>query len=296
MISFDKQKIKLISFSENAEKEFYGLYLKTDNDVKVLFNIDNVDVLLPYIGLSKYRFRKGIGTKGIVMRLFFIEKKNNNFVFGLYTIKNRRLKRSNKTIKIPSEEVKYIYPFITSPMIKSDKLEWYDDFIIFPYEIGNRQPVKEETLQKESPVIYNYLLSNRSILEDESVYNKRIQNKKTFYGVIRVGEYTFRDCFVAIRDNTKLVAQVVKKIKTPWGEEKIPIFDNHISYLSENVDREPLDYQECEKIMKVLNSSSVKAFIENYYDLRSIGSRFPIKIEEIIKNESDLQKLINEVP
>jgi len=126
----------------------------------------------------------------------------------------------NSELVLDRRELKYIYPLVLSPDITDDGLSWSENYIIFPYEYGNKQPVEEEKLKKEAPNLYNYLNSHKKDIMRQSQYNKRIQNVKEFYGVIRVGLYTYSKFFVAIRDNTKLVACLVEWIKTHWGEKE----------------------------------------------------------------------------
>lgn len=244
-------------------------------------NEEDMKTLEKYVGKSKLNFRKGIGYKGAIQRLYFKKMEKNFAIFNLYKKSNRKLVVSENILKVPRKELKYIYPLVLSPDITNKGLRWGKNYIIFPYKYGELQPIKEDKFKQEAPTLYNYLQAHRTELLAESSYNQRIQKKGEFYGVIRVGKYSYNNCFVAIRDNTKLIACVVRKIETDWGKKKNPIFDNHISYISYNVNNKKLTYKRAKTIANALNSKLVRQFIEGFFDARSIGSRLPIMIEKI---------------
>ena len=62
--------------------------------------------------------------------------------------------------------------------------------------------------------------------------NGRIQNNKEYYALLRMGEYSFFEDFVVIRDNSKFVSCHVGKIKTHWNTFVTQIFYGHVSYIS----------------------------------------------------------------
>jgi hypothetical protein len=151
-------------------------------------------------------------------------------------------------------------------------MHWSENYIIFPYEYGEKQPVSQDRLEKMAPNLYSYLLSVKESLMRQSRYNKRIQNVKEFYGVIRVGKYTYSDIFVAVRDNAKLSPCIVSKIETHWGECKNPIFDGHVSYVAVG------SIEEAEYLVSKLKDKKVEKIISKLFDARSIGTRLPINI------------------
>ena len=205
-------------------------------------------------------------------------------IFIGFKKQNRRLVPcKEKKIVINRRELKFIYPLILSPHLQEKKLGWKNDYIIFPYEFNNRKPIPEARLKKIAPNIYNYFQANKEILLDRSKYNDRIQKNEEFYGLIRVGLYTYGKYFVAIRDNTKLSPTIISKIKTHWGEEKTPIFDNHVSYISVRPDGQFITKEEADYITKKLRERKVRFIVENLFDSRSISSRLPIKIEDYYK-------------
>jgi hypothetical protein len=257
-----------------SETELTGVhaFYDTNNPIVILDDISIYD-LKNLIGKMEYRFRKGVGYKGEYYRLKFKEKSNGKCIFYRYKKVGNKLKiDENSTLALNIEDLKYIYPLVLAPDLKDDGIHWSENYIIFPYEYGEKQPVSQDRLKVVSPNLYNYLFSIRESLMQQSQYNKRIQNTKEFYGVIRVGKYTYSDIFVAIRDNTKLSPCVVGKIKTHWEEYKNPIFDNHISYVAVE------SMEEAEYLVNRLKDEKVSKLISKLFDARSIGVRLPINI------------------
>jgi hypothetical protein len=189
-----------------SETELTGVHVfyDTNNPILVLDDI-SIDDLKNLIGKMEYRFRKGVGYKGEYYRLKFKEKSNGKYVFYRYKKVGNRLKiDENSTLTLNAEDLKYIYPLVLAPDLKDDGMHWSGNYIIFPYEYGEKQPISQDRLKETAPNLYDYLFSIKESLMHQSQYNRRIQNTNEFYGVIRVGKYTYSDIFVAIRDNTKL--------------------------------------------------------------------------------------------
>ncbi len=262
------------------EKEISAVQIFTyiNNPIIILDGLE-VEDIKENIGKCDYRFRKGVGYVGEVHRLVYKGHNSGEYVFLGFSKEKRRLRvNEEKKLTLKKEELKYIYPLVVSSDLK-DKFEWSKNYIIFPYKYGEKQPVDKKTLQKEALNLYNYLLENEKKLIEQSCYNKRIQNIKEFYGVIRVGNYTYGNYFVAIRDNTSISPCVVGKIKTDWCEEKNPIFDNHIFYAT--VDSEDEAKYLCDR----LKDHVIEKLVKVMFDERSIGCRFPFKIPKYKKSE-----------
>ena len=255
---------------------------KNNNNFTIIPTKDYIEKINPYVGELEYNFRKGVGSKGEVFRLKFIKDIDNTYaVFKLYKKVKNRLEVSDKYLKL---EKNFIKPYVISPMINDYECKWDNLYHIFPYYEGDKKPLDEKVLKEKAPEIYKYLLSKYNILKSSSSYNIRIQNTKEFYGIIRVGYYSYSDHFVAIRDNTKLTASYIGKIKTHWGEYKVPLLDNHISYISEKKGTNDfISRKEAKYIINILNNKFVKYYVENSSDLRSIGTKFPIKITKYKK-------------
>jgi len=261
----------------DTKKTCIQLNLKNQNPIVVL-DIPQEE-FIEHIGKCEYKFRKGIGIKGEVQRLKFIKKIDDKVsLFHPYKKKNNGRKLYVDESKKIQLETKYIYPYVLSPHLTDDGLKWNEDktYVIFPYIEGEKQPISRDKLQKEAPLLFNYLKQNRDKLIKQSSYNQRVQNTQEFYGVIRVGIYTYSDCFVAIRDNTRLSPCIVKKLKTDWGEEKIPLFDGHISYISQRPDDKFINCEEAKYIWKKLKKS--EHIVLKIFNSRSISSKLPVKL------------------
>lgn len=265
------------------EKEIEGthIFYETNNPIVILEDI-SIDDLKKLIGKMEYKFRKGIGYKGEYYRLKFKEMYDEKYIFYRYKkVKNKLKVDEYSTLILSVKDLEYIYPLVLAPDLKNDGMEWSENYIIFPYEYGEKQPVSQDKLKKTSPNLYNYIFSIRESLTQQSQYNKRIQNTNEFYGAIRVGEYTYSNLFVAVRDNTKLSPCMVGTIKTHWGEDKNPIFDNHISYVRVE------SIEEAEYLINKLKDEKIKKIVSKIFDARSIGTRLPFNIPKYQSKEKN---------
>ncbi len=260
----------------------YAMPLRTNinNNYLIVNNLKKIIKYKKLIGSCEYKFRKGVSVK-YQMRLKFVSLANNqnNGLFYSYIKKGNRLYvDTHQKIEL---ELKYIKPFVTAPMLKD---KWQNDYCICPYEDNEKTPIPLEILKKQAPLIAKYLLDNEKKLSQGSNYNKRVQNISTFYGILRMGKYIYNNIFVCIRDNTDLSPTKITKIKTHWGNECSPLFDNHISYISEVLDNNDkhvrfIDDDEADYILSILTNKDVQYIIINSQDGRSISSRLPINIK-----------------
>lgn len=254
---------KLISFEKyTSENNFLELKEK-----------EKIEDYEKYIGNCQYQFRKGVEAKA-PMRFVFAENIDKETAYFYPMVKNRKLYEVDKNRKIKLEK-RFLAPFITSPMLKNN---WENLYVVLLYETGKKQPLELEKVKELAPNIYNWLELNKKELKNGSDYNSRIQNKP-YWGLLRIGEYTFKERFVCIRDNTSLSPKIITKIKTHWNEMKTPIFDGHISYISygKNIN-EVISKEESEYIFNILNKKEVTEIILNSQSSRSISSNIPIKI------------------
>lgn len=249
---------------------------KNDNNFTRIKNRNEIQKINKIIGINEYTFRKGVDAQA-PMRLTFIRNINDEEAeFFIWSSEKHRLKQTKSTIVL---EKKYIKPFITAPMIKKNSLNWNQIYIICPYD-DNKTPLSISELKKKAPKTAAYLSKKEHQLSNRSSFNKRIQNNKEYYALLRIGNYSFANNFVVIRDNSKFVSCVVTKIKTGWGEWKTPIFDGHVSYISER-EKGTINFiseKEATYINSILNLDICSSYIINSTSLRSIGTRFMIKI------------------
>lgn len=294
---YKKNKSQLFNNNDNWDnlknnfsvENKFALPLKTKihNNFLIVNNEHESKELLPLIGECEYQFRKGVT---IPYQMIVEYKENKDDKIGIFhpykKYGNKIIVDNNTCIEL---EFDFIKPFIKSPMLKENLLDWSNLYAICPYEEGENKPMSNSKLKNKAPLIYNYLENICEELGKGSKFNKRVQNFDEYYGIIRMGSYVWRDNFVCIRDNTKLAANYIGKIKTAWGTDITPLFDNHISYISEvnnDNDNRGISIDEADYILKILKDEKVNKIIINSQDSRSISSRLPIKIELYDKKNS----------
>ena len=249
---------------------------ENNNNFTSLENVELKERITKIVGENEYAFRKGVDAQA-PMRLTF--KRNvNETEAEFYTWKKDgfRLRQTNNTVIL---ETKFIKPFVSAPMIEKNQINWKGDYVICAYK-GTKIPVSMDVLRREAPKTATYLSQHEIELSNRSSYNQRIQNNKEFYALLRMGDYSFFEDFVVIRDNSKFVSCHVGKIKTNWNTLVTPIFDGHVSYISEKVrgNSEGITFDEAEYINAILNMNVCELYIINSVSLRSIGTRFNIRI------------------
>lgn len=254
-----------------------------NNNFLITQNIERAKYLKSLIGKCEYQFRKGVNVP-YAMRLVFVDfaKDKKRGIFYPYAKIGRRLKLdTSKKIEL---EFDFIKPFVSAPMLSDDKTkQWSNDYCICAYERGAKKPLSEERLQILAPYTYKYLKDIEDSINKGSQFNKRVQNFDEFYGILRMGIYVYSDTFVCIRDNTRLAPTLFTKLKTHWKKLESPLFDNHISFISEvlvNKKHERfIDLAEAKYILEKLNDKDIQEIILNSQDNRSISSRLPVSIK-----------------
>lgn len=262
---YDK-KTKKVLYGEKCNNSFNNHYIIGDQI--------ELDKILKVLGTNNLKFRSGVSlVKGGGYLLKYKEKVNNKVSrYYIHEKINDKIKLSNKTIDIEND---IVYPYIKSNQINDNEINKTNYYAIFPYEYGCKEPMSLEKIKNNYPLFYNYFMTDniQKQINSSSNYNKRIQKTKLDLGIFRVGEYTFSDRFLITRDNTKSVFSMIEKIKMPWGEYKIPIFDGHINYLTYNEKGEKLKREELEYLFKIFTQEGVKKYIKNSSDTRSISAR-----------------------
>ncbi|WP_267524937.1 N-6 DNA methylase [Campylobacter sp. MG1] len=261
--------------------DFFAIQIKTkyNNNYMIVDDTTRAKHLKSLIGEFEYNFRKGVNVKYPMRLKFVCLTEDNKAIFNPYEKVGKRLKPNEKEeIEL---ELNFIRPFITAPMLEND---WENDYCICPYFDKEKKPIKIDELKALAPLTARYLLDSEEVLDGGSDFNKRVQNFDEFYGILRMGIYVYSDIFVCIRDNTKLSPKIITKIKTHWGELKTPLFDNHISYISEVLNEKKkherfIVTDEANYILEKLLDKDVQEIILNSQDSRSISSRLPIKLK-----------------
>lgn len=258
----------------------FAVQLKTElnNNFLIVDSVKEANQLKGLLGKCDYRFRKGVSIP-FLMRLQFIAQKDDKIgIFHPYE-KYGRIK-PNLSVKIELE-LEFVKPFVDAPMLADNGFKWENDYCICPYLPNTKKPLAKEDLNSLAPHIYAYAMSVDDRLGKGSKFNKRVQNFDEKYGILRMGDYVWAEHFVCIRDNTKLNPTYIGKITTHWGEEKAPLFDNHISFVSEvKTDKKSrfIDKDEAKYILETLQNKAVRKIIEKSQDSRSISSRLPIRL------------------
>ena len=149
--------------------------------------------------------------------------------------------------------------------------------MVFPYEESDPYaPVPQAVLKRKSPLLLQFFSKYKKILEQQTHYSDSLRAAGEFYGLARTGPYSFRDCYVAYRDNTKWRATVVTHKVTPWMEEKRFLFQNHAVSMCERVEGGLISEAEAYYLAGILNSPAVAEFIYASSDNRSFKIRPPI--------------------
>lgn len=276
--------------------EYYFSYMKP-NEIKVFdrkrklntsaFKIDSgfnnhylistkaeYNFIRPVLGKNNLVFRSGISLPKGGFYILEFKKDIDEICAEFY-----RYKKIGKSVKLSQEciilEKELVFPYIKSDQIFDNHIINASTYCIFPYEYGTKDPMSYQKIRSNYPKFYDYFMSSeiQNSINSSSTYNDRIQNSKIKTGIIRVGDYTYAENYLATRDNTKSVFATVNRIKTHWGELKIPLFDGHINYISLDENGNPLTYDLMNSYFNKFIREEVKSYIKFASDARSISGR-----------------------
>jgi len=214
------------------------------------------------------------------------------------TVYLRNVKRQKSKYALPSRrvllETKYLHPLVKGPQIKPFEHSYEGLIVPFPYEPENPlKPVEVDKLRETSPLLFDYYLENREVIEAQTDFSDKIRGAEPgeFYGLARTGPYTFPNVHVGYRDNTKWRAVVVTSCKMPWGEEKLFLFQNHAASMCEGADGSFITEDEAHYICAILNAPIVERFIYATSDPRSFKIRPPVYVPLYNPEDKRHQKL-----
>ena len=193
-------------------------------------------------------------------------------------------------------ETKYLHPLVTAPTIKAFAREEDGLLVEFPYEASNpTKPIEAAILKKTAPLLLDYYKENRDTIEKLSPFNAKIRGKNSgdFYGLARTGPYSFANTHVAFRKDTKWCAVVVSPQTTPWGEERISLFQSHAASICEKKMGGMVSEDEAHYICAIFNTPIVERFIVASSDERSYKIRPPIFVPLFDSRDSDHLALVN---
>ena len=137
-----------------------------------------------------------------------------------------------------------------------------------------------------------YLTNNKKIIGKQSQRSLTISRGKAFYSLSKVGKYTFAPFKVTFRDNTKLSASVVSKVKTPWGSEIMPICAKHSPYISMDKKGRIITEDEAYYLCGILNTPIVVQYFKFTYSTRSYSINFNIKMPLFDSNNKYHKKMV----
>lgn len=246
-----------------------------------------------------------IGHEGIEFypqELMLFELSNLPNKPGLTSLSNFQNPKSK--YRIPKRnvllETKFLHPMIKGIDIHKFYLDKPRFIVAFPYEKENpRVPIAINKLSSEdyAPKLAKYYLDNKDVINSQTNYNEKIIGREAdFYALARVGAYSFANCYVAFRDNSKWGAAVVEDIKTDWGGIKRPLFQNHAVSICEDSNGNFITIDEAHYICAILNTPIASEYILNSSDSRSFPIRPRVYIpkynpnNKIHKELSDLSK------
>lgn len=270
----------LIDFDMTFSEEKGYLYQSTDKSTYFTYikQRENIGIFTKIAGTSEYIGREGIEVYPQELMIFQVDNSmlsNNTHV----TVKN--IQNSRSKFKVPEDhhyfEKSMLVPLIKGVSIKKFQTPESDLLVPFAYDptYSKQVAIPLSELRRKAPHTAKYFEKNKEIFESQNEYSNKLINGDNipYYSLARVGAYTFAENYVAFRDNSKWGACVVTKIKTPWGEEKRPIFQNHAVTISQNKDGKYITNDEAHYICAIMNSSIVEEYMLNSSDSRS----FPIR-------------------
>ena len=139
----------------------------------------------------------------------------------------------------------------------------------------------------------DYYLKYREIFAQQTEYYEKIKgpNSGEFYGLARIGPYSFKEHHVAFRDSTKWRATVISPVETNWGGEKRFVFQNHAASICEDKEGNYITEDEAHYICAILNTPIVEKYIIQSSDSRSFKIRPPIKTPKFNENNEKHMQL-----
>lgn len=181
---------------------------------------------------------------------------------------------------------------VKSVDIRKFKHSYSGVVVPFPYSKSDpKRPLSR--IRLSGTKLLDYYVKFEGIIKAQTEYYEKIRGPDAgeFYGLARVGPYSFADFYVAFRDSTKWCAVVISPIKTDWGGKKRFVFQNHAASICENRNGDFITEDEAHYICAILNAPIVEKYILQSSDLRSFKIRPPVKIPKYDKNNEKHKKL-----
>lgn len=246
-------------------------------------------------GQSFYKGREGIEFYPQEMTIF----KESGFpsTQTCTSLTNIQVKKSKyhvpKTVELL--ETEFLHPLIKGVDITPFHVNISGYIVPFPYDERDvRLPINFVELSGRAPKLAAFYQKYKERILAQTQYNERIIGKKgEFYALARVGAYSFADCYVVFRDNTKWGAAVVETINTNWGGLKRPKFQNHAVSICEDSEGNYINLDEAHFICGIMNTPVAFEYVQKSSDSRSYPVRPRIYILKYNKKDMIHKKISN---
>ncbi len=286
------------AMSNLTTKKMYAAQIMPHNTAFTFFeNEGDIKKTKKIAGKCSYIGREGI--EFYPQEIFLLKKSDSEPAppdEGCVYVQNIQLSTSKYTIPEDTIELetKFLFPLVKGREISKFMLKSSDIVAPFPYEkTSSKKPCEKNILSEKSPKLLQYFLTHQSVIEAQTDFSDKIRgvNSGEFYGLARVGSYSFADYYVAFRDNTKWCAVVISKKSTFWNENKRMVFQNHAVSMCADEKGNFISEDEAHYICAILNAPIVEKYIINSSDERTFKIRPPVKIPKFEPANEDHKKL-----
>lgn len=308
-VNFYKKKKNLKIEFINTFHTFWDVTQFYDKKIGSLFQLDKErtgftifesekSIVAPFktiIGKSDYKARSGVEFTPYEIYTFEVSEifEGNSKIarFKNYKSKGTIHKATNGGVSGHKLETDFIRPLIKGPKIEPFKINFENEYGIFPYDPQTTQLVDEDIIEQNTPKLMRYLLDNKATIDNQSERSKMMARGDQFYSLSKIGEYTFAENIVAFRDNSKMAAAVLSPIKTHWGEKLMPICAKHAPYISMDMEGDFISEDEAYYLAAILNTNIVASYFKYTYSSRSYSINFNIKMPKYNPNDENHKKL-----
>ena len=215
------------------------------------------------------------------------------------TVWLRNIQVQKSKYKLPSGrillETRYLYPLVKGPQLGPFCHDYNGLVVAFPHTSAvPTKPLPAKTLKAKSRLLLAYYNRNREVIEKQTKFSDRIRGADPgeFYGLARVGSYSFAHTHVAFRDNTRWCAAVIRSHKMPWNSKKRFVFQNHAVSMCERTDGGNVTVDEAHYVCAILNTPIVERFLNATSDERSYKVRPPVFVPLFNPKASDHRALV----
>lgn len=276
-LSFDDAMSRLV------EKDAFAAQVMPHNTAfSITDNTSDLETFKKIAGEPEYIGREGI--EFYPQELFLLSlasKPPTQPKAGYVYVTNLQFAKS--VYKVPTEtvelEIEYLFPLVKSVKIERFKHNYSGVIVPFPYKgTSPKRPLDRTELQGTK--LLDYFCKYEEVIRKQTDYYQKIRgpNAGEFYGLARVGPYSFAECYVAFRDSTKWRAVVISPVETKWGGRKRFVFQNHAASICEDAEGNFITEDEAHYVCAILNAPIVEKFILQSSDSRSFKIRPPIKV------------------